>query len=299
MNKLIDYVRRPPEPYEDELWYSVLSRYHKMSGNLSENETFREIMPDMTKGTERSIPILTINNYSIWSMKGDERKLWNIYSKHTLEPYWFRFYKVNSKKSAYLQSVTKTKNKKENKQLTAFHLEKMRYCPLCAKKERKLYGETFWHRLPQIPLLVICPKHKCRLVESSVSNTRTTRSFVSSNIENCPPVEPIYLHTKLDEYMAESVYTVLNAPFQLETNASTQWLRDAILSYENSTIKQLWRTRVKKICLEMEARYGSMCNASEFSDAIYSIMYGKRCNIPTETYILLADFFGKDIDKIM
>lgn len=65
MNNLAELVRRLPEPYEDELWYSVLSRYHRMSGNLTERETYREIMPDMIKGAESSIPILTINNYCI------------------------------------------------------------------------------------------------------------------------------------------------------------------------------------------------------------------------------------------
>lgn len=112
MNNLAELVRRLPEPYEDELWYSVLSRYHRMSGNLTERETYREIMPDMIKGAESSIPILTINNYSIWLMKGDEKKLRDIYFEHTLEPYWFRFSKTNSKGSAYVQSITKPQNKK-------------------------------------------------------------------------------------------------------------------------------------------------------------------------------------------
>lgn len=299
MNNLAELVRRLPEPYEDELWYSVLSRYHRMSGNLTERETYREIMPDMIKGAESSIPILTINNYSIWLMKGDERKLRDIYFEHTLEPYWFRFSKTNSKRSAYVQSITKPQNKKADTILTTFHLDKMRYCPLCAEEEREQYGETFWHRLPQIPLLTICPKHKCRLVNSNIRNTKTTRLFIPSNIENCPPVEPIYLHTKLDERMANSMYIALNAPHSLETDISTQWLRNEILSYENSTTKYLWRIRVKKICREMEVRYGNMCDAFEFANAIYSIMNGKKYNVPTETYILLADFFGKDINEIM
>lgn len=58
MNNLAELVRRLPEPYEDELWYSVLSRYHRMSGNLTERETYREIMPDMIKGAESSIRAL-------------------------------------------------------------------------------------------------------------------------------------------------------------------------------------------------------------------------------------------------
>lgn len=49
----------------------------------------------------------------------------------------------------------------------------------------------------------------------------------------------------------------------------------------------------------MEVRYGNMCDAFEFANAIYSIMNGKKYNVPTETYILLADFFGKDINEIM
>lgn len=299
MDKLSELVRRFPEPYEDELWYSVLSRYHRLSGNLTENETFREIMPGMLKGSDSSIPILTINNYSICEIEGDEKVLWDIYSRHTLEPYWLRFSKANFKISAYVQSITRNRNKKIDNLLTTFHLDKMRYCPLCAEEERKLYGETFWHRLPQIPLLVICPKHKCRLVESNIKNIRTTRLFITSNIENCPPVEPIYLHTEMDERIAKSVDIALNAPYSLEADISTGWLRNEILSYENSTTKYLWRIRVKKVCREMEIRYGSKCDAFEFANAIYSILNGRKFNVPTESYILLADFFGKNLNEIL
>lgn len=299
MDNLVKLARRLPEPYEDELWYSVLSRYHRMSGNLTENETFREIMPGMLKGRDGSIPILTINNYSIWAMKGDERALWDIYSRHTLEPYWFRFSKQNSKINAYVKSITRYRNKKIDNPLTTFHLDKMRYCPLCAEEERKLYGETFWHRLPQIPLLVICPKHKCRLVESNIKNIRTTRLFITSNIENCPPVELIYLHTEMDERIAKSVCIALNAPYFLVADISTDWLRNEILSYENSTTKYLWRTKVKKVCHKMEIRYGSKCDAFEFANAIYSILNGRKYNVPTESYILLADFFGNDLNEIL
>ncbi|MBR1752184.1 MAG: TniQ family protein [Ruminococcus sp.] len=43
---------------------------------------------------------------------------------------------------------------------------RLRYCPVCAADDREKYGETYWHRVHQIPEISVCAKHRCRLVSA-------------------------------------------------------------------------------------------------------------------------------------
>lgn len=42
------------------------------------------------------------------------------------------------------------------------------YCPECVKADRKEYGETYWHMIPQLPGVYVCPVHAVPLEESAV-----------------------------------------------------------------------------------------------------------------------------------
>lgn len=34
-----------------------------------------------------------------------------------------------------------------------------RYCPICLAEDQRRYGETFWHRVHQLPIVFTCPEH--------------------------------------------------------------------------------------------------------------------------------------------
>ena len=59
----------------------------------------------------------------------------------------------------------------------------LRYCPLCVKEDREIYGEAYWHRKHQIRNISICVEHKCRLMESSVL-AKSEQSFTFCPAEN-------------------------------------------------------------------------------------------------------------------
>jgi len=42
------------------------------------------------------------------------------------------------------------------------------YCPECVKDDRKTYGETYWHMVPQLPGVFICPTHAVPLEQSAI-----------------------------------------------------------------------------------------------------------------------------------
>jgi len=35
----------------------------------------------------------------------------------------------------------------------------LRYCLACAREDFRKHGEAYWHRIPQLPGVVYCPKH--------------------------------------------------------------------------------------------------------------------------------------------
>ena len=42
------------------------------------------------------------------------------------------------------------------------------YCPECTKADRYKYGETYWHMIPQLPGVCVCPIHAVPLEETSL-----------------------------------------------------------------------------------------------------------------------------------
>jgi hypothetical protein len=43
-----------------------------------------------------------------------------------------------------------------------------RYCAECAKEDINSYGETFWHRIHQIPDINVCAEHQCWLENTNL-----------------------------------------------------------------------------------------------------------------------------------
>ena len=57
-----------------------------------------------------------------------------------------------------------------------------RYCAKCTESDRSIFGETYWHRIHQLPGIDICPVHKVFLSESAVHTRRRSnrQAFVTA-----------------------------------------------------------------------------------------------------------------------
>lgn len=298
MNKLIDFVKMVPEPYNDELWYSVLSRYHKMSGNVLERETYRDICPSLFR-VESKLPILTMNKSSIEMLGNNQSKIWDVYVNHTLEPYWQRFNPAIRKQLAYNFAIGNEKSKAKMVQRTINQVAMLRYCPLCVNDERKNYGETYWHRTHQISLLTFCPKHKCRLLDSKINNYGFSREFMPSNVDNCPDVNPQYDISESEYEMGAYACQTLKAPYSIETEPKREWIRNAIAGYNAKRSSYLWRLNVKKVTEKIEINYGRLLDVTNFENEVYTLLEKKNNLVQTETYLVLAAFFKKDIGSFL
>ena len=55
--------------------------------------------------------------------------------------------------------------------------ERLRYCPDCAREDMERYGETYWHRMPQLPGVEYCLKHGTPIRDSEVTFRQITMAF--------------------------------------------------------------------------------------------------------------------------
>ncbi len=172
-----------PAIYPDELVYSWFCRYYVHSGYLSHKMALQELFckrsdtpskefigslrPEAIELIETIIPL-------------DELVL-----NHTMYPQYARFIPLEQKKAALYRLGHETcdphhlfcvlpRNEGET------HL---RFCPLCVRDDRAMYGEAYWHRKHQIRNMSICTKHKCKLMESNVP-AKSEQSYIFYPAEN-------------------------------------------------------------------------------------------------------------------
>lgn len=168
-----------PDPYPDELLYSVCARYAERVNYPNRQMTIQDLfgkrsfsaIVDFPTRLEYLLSLIPNHNYS-----SEE-----IINKNTLFPFYEPF--------LFLERALKIRE--EMKSLADNHLQTrlatniyqvaqpkfLRFCSLCLLKDRKLYGETYWHRIHQLAGILVCPEHKCFLHDSSIRWERESSSL--------------------------------------------------------------------------------------------------------------------------
>lgn len=158
-----------PVLYPDELLYSAFARYYDRSGY----GIYRSAAEDIYQNRLANPDVLFLNPIT------DDMKLilikqnsWeDIILQHTMFPYYGRFLPPERRRRAFrslVQMDFKHKDAlampKDGKSGSRY----LRYCPLCAERDREVFGEMYWHRLHQMHDINICPEHGCFLIDSEI-----------------------------------------------------------------------------------------------------------------------------------
>jgi Tn7-like transposition protein D/TniQ len=159
-----------PEPYPDELLYSVCARYHQRAMYRSRAATARDLFGNESAKIAIDLPsrlshLITVlppgHGYS------EERLI----DEHTLLPFYAPF--VPPERLLQLrQDMTGDErggaiHGRIGILTSKIRLESLRFCPMCVEEDRRLYGETYWHRLHQVPGVMACPIHAVWIEQSS------------------------------------------------------------------------------------------------------------------------------------
>ena len=172
-----------PTIYPDELVYSWFCRYYVHSGCFFHRMALQELYCKKSDYLSKEF-IGNLNNEAMEQI--DEiYSLDKLVLDHTMYPQYARFIPLAEKKEALYRLG--------HDSCDIHHLfpvlprndgeRYMRYCPLCVKEDREMYGEAYWHRKHQIRNMSICTKHKCRLIESNVP-AKSEQSFTFCSAES-------------------------------------------------------------------------------------------------------------------
>ena len=176
-----------PQPYEDELFYSVLCRAYIHSGYLSYKEALRDML--YSKSNNPSIEFLGHFNTDFEATIKQVYPIEQLIFNHTMYPQYARFIPLEQKKEAmhhlaidycdphHLFCILPRAD-------TDLYLK---YCPLCVQEDRDKHGEAYWHRQHQIRSMRVCPKHACHLEESDVL-AKSEKVFTLSSAEEHTPM---------------------------------------------------------------------------------------------------------------
>jgi len=158
-----------PTIYEDELIYSVLARFYVHSGYLTCTYAVQDLLGNAKCKVEKEF----VKNIKpeIVDLLTRQMSLSELLEKHTMLPCYGRFLDSDRRERAYhalmnlegdFSKLFGIPNLKKGEQRF------LRYCPLCVQADRKLHGETYWHRVHQLRGIEICHCHKCYLWNSTV-----------------------------------------------------------------------------------------------------------------------------------
>ncbi len=175
-----------PDPYPDELLYSICARFSDRKGYPTEDAVVRELfgthtvkaVVDLPSHLGRLISALPPEtSYTVDDLIDD----------HTLLPFYGPFLPP--------ERLRRLRNDMSGDNGPGVHMRIgivgcpiplpiwLRFCPLCIVEDIKHFGECYWHRVHQVPGVEVCPVHEVFLQNSSIyaRNTRTRGQFISAN----------------------------------------------------------------------------------------------------------------------
>lgn len=171
-----------PTPYPDELLYSVLCRYHLRSGNPGMATTTRELWG--RKGVMKS-PHLP-NNLDVLTRKlppDSGITAESLILNNTIYPYVRPTLYRERAEALYAilhfgsAAAARTHQKAALSGRKVPLPQTLRYCGACAEEDLRIYGETYWRRLHQLPGVLVCPKHGEPILDSGVFTNATYRYY--------------------------------------------------------------------------------------------------------------------------
>lgn len=220
------------DPYEDELLYSAIARYHYYIANIEFKDTIEELFD--TRNVVTSLTI-TCNLNTLVRKLGNMYTSDNLINNNTIFPFYSPFL-LSSKKKELINNI---KNKNGigiyNKiGICAGSICKkdgIYYCPMCAKKDIDTLGEPYIHREHQIEGIFICPHDGAELKKYPKDRT------VSSRIEFIRFEEKLldFTDTKtIKESFYHHLYILSKAAYYLLKNNFTELDKESLVKkYKN------------------------------------------------------------------
>ena len=224
----------------------------------------------------------------------------DVLANHTLLPYYARFFEANKKRQVWEalrvgrgSGITSVRTQMPD------GTEGLKYCPNCYLLDTQEYGEPFWHRVHQIPLLGYCPMHKIPLVTVPIKFARLSEVFLPLISVHCQGDE----HGEIAPWM-EPLTAMLMALLCGDYTPTVGYnnLHTALINagYGEDQVSRYQSIDVAKIQRAVLECYGQQIYEQYFgrlSAAVMSRLVHWQLSSP-ERYALLAVMVGMDADTL-
>jgi hypothetical protein len=187
-----------PMPYPDEIFYSVLCRYHVRSANPSVYQTNRELW-----GKNVGVSLLFPSGIERIAEKIPPQAnltAERFITENTIFPFLKPFLPRERAERLFEAMKNGASGHRNMSNLSGFSRLKfarqpnLRYCEACMSADSSAYGEPYWHRLHQLPGIYICPKHQAPLLNSGILTSLLPGGFY--------PLLPEYQNKEQPAYFA-------------------------------------------------------------------------------------------------
>lgn len=205
-----------PELYPDELVYSCLARYAAYTGYV----THRSVAEDLFRNClERpSVEFFNTLTEDAMSHLTAKRDIRDVIQQHTLFDYYARFAPAEKRKKLmelFVCGDTKTFNNVISTRKLGWRF--LRFCPICTQEDREKYGETYWHRIHQLPEIQICHKHGCYLHDTEFSmRSKLSPAFYPAEVVVPYDVHPRFCNNQLEIDVARYVVDTLLSKYDMD-----------------------------------------------------------------------------------
>jgi hypothetical protein len=180
-----------PKPYSDEILYSTLARYYIRSGNrspkLTQQELFNSNHAIATVDLPSSLEVLAANLSLVSQITVED-----LIRNYTLYPFYAAFL-PQARSQQIFEAMQSDQGEDIHNRIgiraSSIKLPKFfRFCPQCIENDRSQYGELYWHRVHQVPGVLVCPDHAEVLQSSAVLLQGFNRhEYHAASSDNCIP----------------------------------------------------------------------------------------------------------------
>ncbi|GBG55935.1 hypothetical protein SPFL3102_02874 [Sporomusaceae bacterium FL31] len=182
-----------PTPYPDELMYSVFARYRVHSFIMSPKHTMNSLFMKKTVSAVLDLPanidILCSNLPPLAAFTSA-----NFIKNNTLYPLYAPFVTKKQAELVYKAMLSENGGSIHTRMgimASSIKLPNfLRFCPICRIEDIQKYGETYWHRLHQIPGVLVCPHHKVILQDSLILTSKSNKQTFHAATEDVCPLTP-------------------------------------------------------------------------------------------------------------
>jgi hypothetical protein len=169
-----------PDPQPDELFYSVCARFSARMKYPNKKEVLKELFGTTTYTAAVDLPS-HLAKFVLALPPGHHYTVEHFIDGHTLLPFYSPFLppdRVRQLQEDMSGDGSLAIHKRAGIMASRIPApEWFRLCPVCVIEDKRQLGEAYWHRLHQLPGVLVCPDHLIFL-ENSAARRDSARDFL-------------------------------------------------------------------------------------------------------------------------